>query len=84
MDIAIADFIFSNALPISLVECTHFQHLIKSARFVSPSYLPPYCKKMTSSLLDGLYQSAHSKQIESLLKQFKILGVALFEDGDTI
>ena len=36
MDIAVADFIFSNALPISLVECTKFQHLIKCARFVPP------------------------------------------------
>jgi hypothetical protein len=28
MDIAIADFIFSNELPISLVECTKFDKLI--------------------------------------------------------
>jgi hypothetical protein len=84
MDIAVADFIFSNALPISLVECTKFQHLIKCVRFVPPSYLPPYRKKMTGNLLDGLYQSAHSKEIEALLKQSKIFGVALFGDGATI
>jgi hypothetical protein len=74
MDIAIADFIFSNALPISLAECTKFQH----------SYLPPFWKKMTSNLLDGLYQSAYSKQIESMLKQSKIFDVTLFQDGATI
>ena len=84
MDIAVADFIFSNALPISLVECTKFQHLIKCARFVPPTYSPPYRKKMTGHLLDGLYQSAYSKEIESLLKQSKIFGVALFGDGATI
>ncbi len=84
MNIAVADFIFSNALPISLVECTKFQHLIKCARFVPPTYLPPYRKKMTGHLLDGLYQSAYSKEIESLLKQSKIFGVALFGDGATI
>ena len=84
MDIAVADFIFSNALPISLVECTKFQHLIKCARFVPPSYLPPYRKKMTGNLLDGLYQSAYTKEIEALLKQSKIFGVALFGDGATI
>ena len=84
MDIAVADFIFSNALPISLVECTKFQHLIKCARFVPPNYSPPYRKKMTGNLLDGLYQSAYSKEIESLLKQSKIFGVALFGDGATI
>jgi hypothetical protein len=84
MDIAVADFILRNALPISLVECTKFQHLIKCARFVPPSYLPPYRKKMTANLLDGLYQSAYSKEIEALLKQSKIFGVALFGDGATI
>ena len=84
MDIAVADFIFSNALPISLVECTKFQHLIKCARFVPPNYSPPYRKKMTGNLLDGLYQSAYSKEIESLLKQSKQFGVALFGDGATI
>ncbi len=39
---------------------------------------------MTGHLLDGLYQSAYSKEIESLLKQSKIFGVALFGDGATI
>jgi hypothetical protein len=34
MDIAIADFIFSNGLPISLVECAKFKKLIQSARHI--------------------------------------------------
>ena len=84
MDIAVADFIFSNALPISLVECTKFQQLLKCARFIPPSYSPPNRKKMTSNLLDGLYQSAYNKQIESLLKQAKVFGVSVFGDGATI
>jgi hypothetical protein len=42
MDIAIADFIFSNGLPISLVECAKFKKLIQSARHISPKYSPPY------------------------------------------
>ena len=41
MDIAVADFIFSNALAISLVECTKFQQLLNCARFIPPSYSPP-------------------------------------------
>ena len=84
MDIAVADFIFSNALPISLVECTKFQQLIKCARFVSPTYSPPYRKKMTSTLLYGLYESAFNKEIELLLKQSKKFGIALYGDGATI
>ncbi len=44
MDIAIADFIFSNGLPISLVECTKFCKLIQSARHIPPKYSPPYSR----------------------------------------
>ncbi len=39
---------------------------------------------MTSDLLNGLYQSAYKKQIESLLKQAKVFGVSVFGDGATI
>jgi hypothetical protein len=45
LDIAIADFIFSNGLPISLVECAKFNKLIQSARHIPPKYTPPYGKK---------------------------------------
>jgi hypothetical protein len=45
MDIAIADFIFSSGLPISLVECAKFNKLIQSTRHISPKYTPPYRKK---------------------------------------
>ncbi len=47
MDIAIADFIFSNRLPISLVECAKIKKLIQSARHISPKYSPSYRKKLT-------------------------------------
>jgi hypothetical protein len=39
MDIAIADFIFSNGLPISLVECAKFNKLIQSAWHIPPKIL---------------------------------------------
>jgi hypothetical protein len=54
MDIAIADFIFSNMLPISLVECAKFNKLIQSARHIPPKYTPPYRKKMSGPLLDDI------------------------------
>ncbi len=41
MDIAIADFIFSNRHSISLVECAKFNKLIHSARHIPPKYTPP-------------------------------------------
>ncbi len=38
MDVAIVDFIFSNGLPISLVDCAKFHKLIQSARHIPPKY----------------------------------------------
>jgi hypothetical protein len=46
MDIAIADFIFSNRLSISLFECAKFNKIIQSTRHVPPKYTPPYRKKL--------------------------------------
>ncbi len=57
MKIAIADFVFSNGLPISLVECAKFNKLIQSARHIPPKFTPPYRKKMAGPLLDDIYQS---------------------------
>ncbi len=82
MDIAIADFIFSNRLPINLVECTKFDKLIQSAAHYSKN-TPPYRKKMAGPLLDD-YQPAYDEQMRSLLKESKVLGIALFGDGTTI
>ncbi len=45
MDIAIADFIYSNGLPISLVEWAKFHKLIQSVRHIPPKYTPPYRNK---------------------------------------
>jgi hypothetical protein len=84
MDIAIADFIFSNGLPMSLVECAKFHKLIQSARHIPPKYTPPYRKKMAGPLLDNIYQSTYDEQMRSLLKDSKVFGIALFSDGATI
>jgi hypothetical protein len=69
MDIAIADFIFSKGLPMSLVECTKFHKLIQSARHIPPKYTPPYRKKMAGLLLEDIYQSTYDEQMRSLLKE---------------
>jgi hypothetical protein len=45
MGITIADLIFSNGFPISLVKCAKFNKLIQSARHIPPKYTPPYRKK---------------------------------------
>jgi hypothetical protein len=84
MDIAIADFIFSNGLPISLVECAKFKKVIQSARHIFPKYTPPYRKKIAVPLLDNIYQSTYDEQMRSLLKESKVFGIALFGDGATI
>jgi hypothetical protein len=45
MDIATADFLLSNWLPISLVECAKFNKLIQSARHIPLKYTPHFRKK---------------------------------------
>jgi hypothetical protein len=84
MDIAIADFIFSNGLHISLVECAKFKKLIQSVRHIAPKYSPPYRKKLAGPLLDNIYQSTYDEQMRSLLKESKVFGIALFGNGATI
>jgi hypothetical protein len=74
MDIAIADFIFSDGLPISLVECAKLKKLIQSARHISPKYSPFYTKKI----------STYDEQMRSLLKESKVFGILLFGNGATI
>ncbi len=84
MDIAIADFIFSNGLPISLVECTKFNKLIQSTRHIPPKYTSPYWKKMAGPLRDNIYQSTYDEQMRSLLKESKVFGIALFGNSPTL
>ncbi len=62
MDIAIADFVFSNGLPISLVECGKFNKLTQSARHIPPKYTHPYRKNMAGPLLDNIYQSTYESK----------------------
>jgi hypothetical protein len=55
MDIAIADFIFSNGLLISLVECAKFHKLIQSARHIPPKYFS--LQKKNGRTVAGKYLS---------------------------
>ncbi len=84
IDIAIADFIFCNGLPISLVECAKFHKLIQSTRHIPPKYTPPYRKKMAGPLLDNIYQSTYDEQMRSPSNKSKVFGIALFGNGATI
>ncbi len=83
IDIAIADFIFSNRLPISLVECAKFNKLIQSAKHIPPKY-SSLQKKMAGLLLDDIYQSTYDEQMRLLLKESKVIGIALFGNGAAI
>ncbi len=69
MDAAIADFISSNKLQISLVECAKFDKLIQSARHIPQKYTPTYREKKAGPLLDDIYQSTYDEQMRSLLKE---------------
>jgi hypothetical protein len=75
MDIAIADFIFSNRPPISLVECAKFNKLIQSGRHIPTKYTPPHREKMAGPLLDNINQSTYDEQMRSLLKESKVFDI---------
>jgi hypothetical protein len=79
MDIYIADFIFSNRLPISLVECPKFNKLIQSTRHIPPKYTPPYREIMAGPLLDNIYQSTYDVQMRSLLKESKVFDIIVWQ-----
>ncbi len=72
MDIFTADFIFSNELPISLLECAK---LIQSVRHIPPKYNPPYWKKWKDHCWT-IFINQH--------KESKVFGIALFGDGANI
>jgi hypothetical protein len=75
MDIAIADFIFSNGLPISLVKCTKFNKIIQSASHIPPKIYSSLQEKVAGPLLDDIYQSTYDEQMRSLLKESKVCGL---------
>jgi hypothetical protein len=39
---------------------------------------------MAGPLLDNIYQSTYDEQMRSLLKESKVFGIALFDNGGTI
>jgi hypothetical protein len=82
--VAIADFISSNALPISISECPKFRTLLKVARELGPNYTPPDCRAVGGKLLDTLFKQSSKDLMASLLKESELFGISIFGDGATI
>jgi hypothetical protein len=70
--------------PSVFIEYTKFHKLNQSTRHIPPKYSPPYRNKLAGPLLDDIYQSTYDEQIRSLLKESKVFGIALFDNGATI
>ena len=84
MDIAIANFMHSHMLPLSLTECPKFLKLIETAKTLGTGYLPTDQRKMSGPLLDVRYGTNKDEMIKNLLSESKIFGVTIFGDDATI
>ena len=81
MHIAIIDFIISNALPFSLVDCMQFCIMVGIARNLGPTYVFPDPHIVSGPLLDVLFDSSNKQQMNTLLLESKIFGNTLFGGG---
>jgi hypothetical protein len=83
-DIAVADFIMSNALPFSLSEDPKFRRVLEVAKNLGPNYKTPDRRAIGGKLLDSLYRSGFEDQLQSLRQEADVFGISIFGDGATI
>ena len=84
MDVHLADFILSNGLPPSLVECPKLKLVIEGAKHIPNSYKPPSRQLVAGPLLDTNHATVSNKIDEQLLKNLEVYGLTIFGDGATI
>ena len=78
LDVAIADFIHSNALPESLADCPKLREIIEQAHYVPIDYKPPRRQEVGGKLLDLNYQHAMKEQEQQLEMDKDIFGLTFY------
>jgi len=84
LTIAIADFIYSEGLPFSLVESPKLQRILTCAKLASSTYIPPSRKEIGDTLLTETYEVHIKIQDNNLCKDADVFGLCLFGDGATV
>ena len=84
MDVAYADFVFSNNLAFSITTCPKLNYLRNLARTIPSTYTPPDRNKVGGVLLDTLHDTYYDKCIKLLRDNGLLFDVTCFGDGATI
>jgi len=84
MNMYVADFIFSKALPFSIVEDPKFKLLIDNALTAPRNYQLPNRKLISNTYLDLLYSNYEKEKMEKLKKSDVYFGLSILGDGATI
>ena len=78
LDVSIADFIHSNALPESLADCPKLREIIEQAHYVPIDYKPPRRQEVGGKLLDLNYEHAMKEQEQQLEMDKDIFGLTFY------
>jgi len=78
MDVMVANFLQSNALPESLSDCTLLAAMTEQAHCVPLDYKPPNRQAIGSTLLDGNYDTMIEKQYKQLNLDTYVFGLTMF------
>jgi hypothetical protein len=57
MHVAIADFLHSHCLPVSLAEVVKLAKIIEIGRTLGPNYKPPFRQDIGGKYLDAIYET---------------------------
>lgn len=84
LDAAIAQLVYCKGLPFSFAECPYFQRVLQVARSAPRGYKPPKRKALVGEMLDIAYITQLDRDLEKLVVDADIFGLAFFGDGATI
>jgi hypothetical protein len=84
LDAAIAQLVYCKGLPFSFAECPYFQQVLQVARSAPRGYKPPKRKALVGEMLDIAYMTQLDQDLEKLLADTDIFGLAFFGDSATI
>jgi hypothetical protein len=84
LDAAIAQMVYCKALSFSFGECPYFKRVLEVARSAPRGYKPPTRNTLSGPMLDLAYSTQLLRDLEELLIDADIFGLAMFGDAATI
>lgn len=84
LDAAIAQLVYCKGLPFTFGECPYFQRVLDVARLAPRGYKAPKKNLLAGPMLDIAYNTQLERDLNALLVDAEIFGLAFFGDGATI